>query len=304
MHRPVAMISRPLPAAAAAVGIALAAGCETPAIHSGEVCHDLQRVAALPPQLREASGVTFSRSHAHVLWVHNDSEGTPSLYAIDTNGALLADIELPAAGSQADWEDIASGPCPQGECLYIGDVGDNLHDRDDRAILRLPEPNPRSAGTAGPVERFPVVYPDARRDAEAIFITADTVVFIISKGRSGPVTLYRYPPPFRPNERVVLEKVQELTPGLVQLPDLVTGAAAARGGELVAVRTYTRLQLYRFDGSRLTPLRDGPGFDLTSLAEPQGEGITLSDDGTVYLVSEAGLERGPAPLSRLTCPLP
>jgi hypothetical protein len=268
-----------------------------------ELCSDGTRLATLPQPIDEASGIVASRLHPGAFWVHNDSEGTPALYAIDEAGVLLAEIQLPGAGSQSDWEDIALGPCPAGSCLYIGDIGDNLHDRDDRAILRLPEPAPRS-GTATGVERFPFRYPDQPRDAEALFVMPDTSIFIISKGRSGPVTLYRYPPPLRPGDRVTLVEVQQLTDGLVQLPDLVTGADALPDGSLVAVRSYSFLQLYRMDSDTLAALWPPPGYDLGSLAEPQGEGVAILEDGTVYLVSETGPERLPAPLSRLRCALP
>jgi hypothetical protein len=129
-------------------------------------------------------------------------------------------------------------------------------------------------------------------------------VLIITKGRDGPVTVFRYPPPFRPDSRVELVPVQQLTPGLVQLPDLVTGASATPDGQYVAVRSYSHLQLYRFDGDTLAAVWTMPGYDLTALNEPQGEGVALAADGTVYLVSEAGPARLPPPLSRLRCGLP
>jgi hypothetical protein len=132
----------------------------------------------------------------------------------------------------------------------------------------------------------------------------DTTVYIISKGRSGPVTLYRYPKPFQPERRVELVPVQQLTDGLVQLPDLVTGAAATPDGQTIAIRTYSWLRLYRFDADTLLPLWPAPGHDLAALAEPQGEGIELMPDGSVYLVSETGPLEQSAPFSRLRCRLP
>jgi hypothetical protein len=287
-------------------GLTLLALCGTScadATPPGGPCRDVARIATLPAVLDEASGVALSRTYAGVLWVHNDSEGTPSLYALDSHGRLLAEIEVPGAVTQSDWEDIAPGPCGAGECLYIGDIGDNLHDRQDRAILRLTEPEPVT-GAAGTVDRFPIAYPDGPRDAEAVFVLPDTTLYVVSKGRNGPVTVYRYPPPLRAGERVVLETVQQLTPGLVQLPDLVTGASATPDGRVVAIRTYTHVQFYMWADDTLAAVWPGAGHDLGPLAEPQGEGIALAADGTVYLVSETGLERRPPPLSRLRCPLP
>jgi hypothetical protein len=154
------------------------------------------------------------------------------------------------------------------------------------------------------VERFPFAYPDGPRDAEAMFVMPDTTVYVISKGRSGPITLYRYPAPLRANERVTLQPVQQLTDGLVQLPFLVTGADALPDGSVIAVRTYAYLMLFRMDADTLAGLWPRPGYDLAGLAEPQGEGVALAADGTVHLVSERGIERRPPPMSRLRCTLP
>jgi hypothetical protein len=291
-HAPVHNLTR-----TAAIACIIAA-CAGPV---DSLCTQPTIVAALPAVLDEASGIAASTVPPGVLWVHNDSEGSPALYAIDRSGTLIAEIAVSGAGAQQDWEDLAIGPCPAGNCLYIGDIGDNYHRRDDRAILRIAEPDP-AAGSAGPVERFPFRYPDRPRDAEALFVLPDTTAWIISKGRDGPVTLFRYPPPFRSDERVTLESVQRLTDGLVQLPDLVTGAAAAHDGSRIAVRTYSSLQMYRFDGDTLIALWPEPGYALAGLAEPQGEGVALVGHDTVYLVSETGPFDAPAPLSRLICP--
>jgi hypothetical protein len=288
-------LARTVPRTAAVLATCLAAACARAA---DSVCTDARLVSVLPPVLEEASGVAASTRLPGVLWVHNDSEGSPALYALSRQGTLLAEIAVTGSDAQQDWEDIAVGPCAAGSCIYIGDIGDNFHRRDDRAILRLPEPDTADA-TAGPVERFPFRYPDGPRDAEALFVLPDTTVWIISKGRDGPVTLYRYPAPLRSGTTVALVAVQQLTPGLVQLPDFVTGASAAPDGSRIAVRTYSSLELYRFDRDTLVSVWPQP-FPLEGLTEPQGEGVAMVAD-TLFLVSEAGPFAAPPPLSRLVC---
>ena len=84
------------------------------------------------------------------------------------------------------------------------------------------------------------------------------------------------------------------------------GAGAGTGtatpdGSVIVIRTYSALQLYRFEAGQLIPITAQSGFDLQNLNEPQGEGVDVSADGVVYLVSESGLEQGAAPLSRVQC---
>ena len=268
--------------------------CAVPPV---EECTDPVRIADLPAALDEASGIVASRSQPDVLWAHNDSEGTAMLYALDRQGTLLAEIALPEAGAQFDWEDIAAGPCPTGHCLYIGDIGDNLHSRADRAILRIAEPSVADRGEIAGAA-FPFAYPDGAEDAEAMFVMPDTTVYIVTKGRRQPITLYRYPPPLRAAERVTLERVQQLSAGIAQLPDLVTGADAAPDGHRIIIRTYTSFTMYRFDGDSLT--RAAGPFDLSRAAEPQGEGVALAGD-TVLLVTETGPFRAQPFLASVLC---
>ena len=163
----------------------LACTPESPATDAHAVpCDNARRLGVLPSALREASGIAISRRHPGILWVHNDS-GDPEIFAIDTAGNVRARITS-AERHNHDWEDIAIGSCPQGDCLYIGAIGDNRQNRTDREILRLPEPA-LTARTARVSERFRYQL-DPAQDAEAFFVLPDERIYVITKGRSGPVT--------------------------------------------------------------------------------------------------------------------
>jgi hypothetical protein len=281
---------------------AVLAGCgATDGWTDAELCEERALTGILPPEMRESSGLALSRRHAGVLWTHNDSGFEPLLFAIDTAGTALGSFRVPAA-ENVDWEDIAIGPCPAGDCLYIGDIGDNNETRTDIVLYRLPEPDPR--GTAiRRAESFRMRYPDEPQDAESLFVLPDGQVFLITKGRSTPVRLYRYPPPLRAGETVVLELVQELTDAPPVLPTgHVTGADAVPGSDLVAVRTYREIRFYRWTGAALEPALDE--VEIGSLGEPQGEGIAVRGDGVVFLSSEEGRARRDPTLWRLACRLP
>ncbi len=261
---------------------------------------------AIADEVREASGVAASRTHAGVLWTHNDSEGAAAIFAIDTSGRLLGRVALEGAQNR-DWEDIAVARCPRGgpdgDCVYVADIGDNRAARDGVAVWVVPESDPHATSSVKPAF-VRLYYPDGARDAEALVVLDDGSLLVITKGRDFPVAVYRSPPlTWAPDTAAALEleMTQQLTDGPVDLPIQVTGAALGTSGRL-AVRTYSTLQFYRLDGHSLAPIGDVVRLD--SLAEPQGEGVALDRAGRVYLASEAG-PQGIAPrLTLLGCRAP
>jgi hypothetical protein len=264
------------------------------------ICTEPQRTGTLPSSLREASGVAASRRHPGVLWTHNDSNSSPHLFAIDSTGQILGRLRVAGARNR-DWEDIAIGPCPSGECIYLADTGDNRLERGDAAIYRIPEPAPGDSVTAQ-AERFPIRYPNGPRDVESLYLLPDGALHLVSKGRRHPIEVFRYPAPLRAEEMVLVREVQQLSAAGVALPYQVTGAGATGDGRWVALRTYSAVHLYRpgSDGL-LVPALSAVGLSLRPLAEPQGEGIDIRDDGTIFLVSEAGPVAVPGTMGRLAC---
>src|SRR5690606_12217840 len=276
-------------------------GCVAPdgsASGAAQPCAQPERLGVLPPELSEASGLAASRRHAGVLWLHNDSGSDSELFAVDSTGTVLGRVRVTDAEND-DWEDIALGPCPAGECLYIADTGDNDEEREAVTVYRVPEPDPADTVTL-PAERLHLRYPDGPRDAEALFVTPDARVHLVSKGRTSPVTVYRAPAQLPADSAALLEPLATLTDDAPFAALYVTGAGVSPDGRRVVIRTYVNLRLYRLDDDGLVPI--GDPVDLHTLAEPQGEAADIRADGTVLLASEA--RRGEAgPISRLACEL-
>jgi hypothetical protein len=261
------------------------------------VSTQIVRLAELP----EASGVAASRRTPGVFWAHNDSED-PVIFALDDRGAVKGRVRV--AGAQVDdWEDIAVGPCARGSCLYIGDVGDNSGTRDRITLYRVPEPAPGDAATDA-VEVFHATYPDGRHDAEALFVTPDSDVFIITKGDPGPVALYRFPRPLESKGSMPLQRVGEPLAGRVDAKDRPTAADVSHSGEWVAVRTTHYVTFYRTTDLIAGRWRQAARFDLTQLGERRGEGLTFAAKDIVVLVGEGGgLIRSPGTFATLACEL-
>jgi len=253
--------------------------------------------------LVESSGVARSRLIRGVLYSINDSGRNPEIFALDSTGAALGRWALPALANH-DWEAIAAGPCPAGRCLYIGDLGDNLEQRKHVTIYRVAEPATLAAFRQHAASTMPVVdslrfrYPDGPRDAEAMWLDTSGISYIVSKGRSGKIILYRVPPGFGRKQVQTAERV-EVLPITAQpaLGQWVTDAALAPDGHRVAIRTYTMLYIFPVlpDGRLGSPTRCG----LAGL-EPQGEGVDWLDDRRLFLTSESR-DGKPAPVHVVRC---
>lgn len=266
-----------------------------------ELCRTDVTGIALPDAVHESSGIALSQG-GDALWTHNDS-GRPVLQRVGLDGRSRGEVAV-AGATVTDWEDVAAGPCPGGgRCLFVGDIGDNQARRARITIFRIPEPAPGDAQSQ-PAEALSAAYPDGPQDAEALFVLPDGAVFVVTKGETGAIALYRLPRTARPGAASRLERVAELRPGPVDRPERITGAAASPDGQWIAMRTLRALHFYRtgdLAGGQLgTPLT----FNLEPLDEPQGEAVEMGAGGVVFLSSEGGKKETPATLSRLTCTLP
>lgn len=267
----------------------------------GDACRVIDRAIPLPKRVAETSGLAASRAHPGILWTHNDSGGDPELIAVDSAGSRRGVVRVTGADA-VDWEDIAVGGCAGGDCLYVGDIGDNDGDRAQIDVYRFMEPSPEAAATAR-AERIVLRYPDHPQDAEGLFVLPGGDLFVVTKGVHGPVTLYRAPAPVTAGAPITLQRVVALGAREEERLNMATGADATPDGRWVAVRTYTGLHLFRAEALRGegTPVSDR--FDLASLEEPQGEAVAIRDDGTVFLSSESPGKDQPATMSRLACSL-
>jgi hypothetical protein len=261
--------------------------------------------AFVAPNLTESSGVVVSRRHAGVLWTHNDSEDGAYLYASTLAGEDLGGYHIANAWA-VDWEDIALGPCPESDesCLYIADTGDNNVRRSDAGIYILKEPDALPVPGRWPFEeisarRLALRYEDGPCDVEAMAVTPEGQILLITKGRSGPIRLFRIDRLAAQADSAVPRPTDTLNivpqRNLGRLP---TGAAMSPDGERLVVRTYTELYFYRLEGEDIAP-ESKPCWLGTQ--EPQGEAVDFLDNHTLVVTSEAkfGLQ---GTIGRVRCP--
>jgi hypothetical protein len=283
--------------------------------------------------VNEASGIARSARTPGAAWSHNDS-GEPVVYSVSSSGAVGKSVRLTGA-SLVDWEDIAVGPCDDGNCLYVADIGDNNAARSSVTIYRTPEPAAGASATAK-VEVLHAKYPDGAHDAEAMFVLPNGNMFIVTKGETGPSAIYRFPSAFQNGASVTLVRVATIddgkqgkqakedkgdkkdkndkkkddaeksgakSAGVLAKADRITGADVSPDGRWVVLRTREYVKFYNASDFVSGNAKEVLRYDLTKLGEPQGEGVAFLKNGEVVLVGEGGGKGAPGTMIKLSCTL-
>jgi hypothetical protein len=207
----------------------------------------------------------------------NDSGDTGRVFVVDARtGRTLRTVNW-----TPDPVDVEALAPAAGDAVWVGDIGDNLADRESVQLALVP-----FDGSA--VSVYAVRYPDGPADAETLLRHPDTgQLFVVTKSVFGgrllaaPNDLAQAPAPGPPR---VLED-------LGSVAGLVTDGAFFPDGRHLIVRNYTRAFVYAF------PTLDPVGaFDLPD--QEQGEGLAVAGPDTVYLSSEGVA----APILRLSLP--
>lgn len=273
---------------------------ETPAA----ICEDWSpaRLGTLEPEeLDEASGLAASRLHDGVFFTHNDSGGTPEVFAILTTGELVGRWTVSGVVNR-DWEAVATGPCPKsdGACLYIGDTGDNLVVQETVQIVVVREPEElASTKPLDPVAVLDVRYDEGPRDVEAFIVDrAGDVYFIEKFGMGIEHGVWRVPSEAFDESEVTAERVATLVLSS-QGDTFVTDADLHPTEPWLLVRTYFGVQL--FTGTSTLDMFERESFFIEGGGygfESQGEAIAWSADGTTFLTTSEGKH---APVSEWSC---
>jgi hypothetical protein len=116
--------------------------------------------------------------------------------------------------------------------------------------------------------------------------------------------LYGFPSDLRNGSTARLERIgAPRDRGQPSENDRITDGAVSPDGRWVALRTTGSLSFYRAGDLLKGNWREAGRFDLSTLGEPQGEGVTFASNDAVYLMSEGGGKNQPGAFARLTCTL-
>ena len=252
--------------------------------------------------LDELSGVAASWRNPGVLWVLEDHAGPNTVFGLDPSGATVASITLETTTNN-DWESLAVGPCGDTTCIFVGDIGDNDHDRPWHGVLRIPEPEVLEDSTltlAITPDIFPYVFPDGAWDSEGMAVLPDGRPVLFSKEYDTAQTSAYAFPILVPDSTTTLEYLGRFSTGV----DGDTGAAAVTGadlwpdGERLILRTYGHIWEFPLSDGDLSTVDAAARVERSTGEERQGEAISYDPIARTFVTVSEGVN---PPLWRVGC---
>jgi len=243
-------------------------------------------IADIPIEIEESSGLQKTDTDSY--WTHNDTDDNPKIFNINENGDLLEELTLQGI-TPVDFEDVAY----DGELFfYIGDFGNNLNDRTDLKIFRIPNPdlldnfvNPELISfTLSDQVNFPPVESNLNFDIEAMFYF-DGNLHLFTKNRTNPfdgiIKHYRLSP--NPGNHVA-ELVNSHFGNLSPIHASITAADINGIGSRVALLTNSSVFIFsNFTGDDFFSGDLSYNFFNSTATR---EGISFKDNCTVLISQE------------------
>jgi hypothetical protein len=200
-----------------------------------------------------------------VVYTTNDSGDDAVLYGFDSGTGKLVS-RTTYADEVEDVEALAPG---RDGTVWAGDIGDNRQRRDSITVYAV---TPRPGEQDRPAEAYELTYPDGPHNAEAMLVSPDDGrVYVVTKSPFGG-TVYAAP------RKLSADGPNALT-SFARVSGLVTDGTFLPDGRRVLLRTYGTASVYTFPGF-------APLGTVQLPSQPQGEGVSVAQDGRVLLSSE------------------
>jgi hypothetical protein len=184
-----------------------------------------------------------------------------------------------------DWEDISAVTGPDGDELYIADIGDNERVRESVTIYRVDEPE--TGASTAIAEASVLTYPDAAHDAEALVVEPSSGdVYIITKGFTNRTRVFAARAPL--GASTTLEPVATLD--LAGPLAAVTGADVSSDGDRIVLSTYaTGFELSLPEGAAFDEIWQQRPVRVPLGPHAQNEAVAYTRSGDIVCASEGAL---------------
>lgn len=240
------------------------------------------------PAINETSGMVVTDS---IIWLHNDSGDSATIYAISKEGTYLGKADIKDAYAK-DWEEMTSFTKEGKQYLLIGDIGDNRERKEKLELYVLPIPDKPADSSLS--YSFSVQYDVGPKDAEAMFVDHNTNELIIyTKGREGTSYWLKAPLPTEDTTIKMIkfheEKRRKFSPKTRKaMAKLITSADISPDGRWIVTRDYLQAKMwYHPEGQDIATTLKQTNCKIPLPLQEQGETIAFAPDGkSLWTLSE------------------
>lgn len=233
-------------------------------------------------RIKESSGLALSVEHDDLVYTINDRGTAAKIYAIKlSTGEVVGTADI----SGLDVEDTESIAVDAKGTMWLGDLGDNDHVRDNVAIFSFPEPGPGNR-TIASADRYPVKFPNGPVDVEGMLVHPTTSqIHLVSKIRDDSGTIFALPD-LQPGVTATAEDLQK------RAPVAVTDATYTHAGDKVLLRTNDDLSVFDPTNWEQLVQQDTPELK-------QGESVAVEPGDRTVLIGSEGKN---SPIVRIDVP--
>ena len=237
--------------------------------------YKVEAYARMPKALRESSGLIAAPGGT--FWTMPDGGNPSHLYHINAGGEVLDTLQLPLPNT--DWESLTKDPDGN---IYIGDFGNNFHNRKNLRIFIIREDKLKIDTihfTYPEQEEFPPSdRKDRNYDSEAFF-WHNGRLHLFSKSYGDKIVRHYSLPDSAGSYELIYEEEKKLK-------GLVTGAALSPGGQQLALLSYGRIYLFNVNSD--DGLLKSPYKCVSLVGRAQTEAITYLNNEDLLLTNEQG----------------
>ncbi|XP_053406359.1 uncharacterized protein LOC123565368 [Mercenaria mercenaria] len=238
-------------------------------------------------ELDEASGLAASRLHPGILYSHNDHGDRPRLFAINASTAeVVATLEISPAYHN-DWEDVAVGPCAQGDtrtCIYILDDG-NYHHVDKRTIYRVVEPDTMISQTIAPDATYKYNWTETA--ADTLMVDNDANMYVISNVLGGRGEIAKLPS-HDWGQKFPVEIDSGAFFSMTSTHHDPAGGDISPDGTEVLVKNRNHIYYWAPADGDIEAALTHPGAEVPYIKERLGESVCWAADGSAYYTLSEG----------------
>lgn len=241
--------------------------------------------------LTEVSGIAWSRNNPGMLWAHNDSGHSNSLFLLHGESGEIVTKYTIHGTANIDWEDmeVAVGPEAGASYIYIADTGDNSQKRKEYTVYRFKEPVHSNEHTDSgnifisdaEVEKIRFRYPDGSHDTEAMFVDPVTKDIYLATKRDVVSFLYVIPYPQKTEEVYTIFKAGEFS-----FREASAGTVSADGDKILIKNRQNIYYWERAEGEKLFETLERAPLRAPYIGEPQGEAICFDNHNNYLTLSE------------------